>query len=64
MLVLEGVHVEVPKGYIYFAVFFSLLVEMVNMRIQKKHQPVVLRPGMEAGLIDESGKKETSNKEL
>ena len=42
MLVLEGVHVEVPKGYIYFAVFFSLLVEMLNMRVQKKHHPVVL----------------------
>jgi len=33
---------------------------MVNMRIQKKHQPVVLRPGMEAGLIDQPHKKETS----
>ncbi len=60
MLILEGVHVEVPKGYIYFAVFFSLLVEMVNMRIQKKHQPLVLRPGMEAGIIDQTVKKGTS----
>jgi len=60
MLVLEGVHVEVPKGYIYFAVFFSLLVEMVNMQIQKKHQPIVLRPGMEAGLIDAPHKTKTS----
>ncbi|HZK94052.1 MAG TPA: TerC family protein [Prolixibacteraceae bacterium] len=60
MLVLEGVHVEVPKGYIYFAVFFSLLVEIVNMRIQKKHHPVVLRPGMEAGLIGQPDKKNHS----
>ena len=60
MLVLEGVHVDVPKGYIYFAVFFSLLVEMVNMQIQKKHQPVVLRPGIEAGLIDLPHKSKTS----
>jgi predicted tellurium resistance membrane protein TerC len=58
MLVLEGLHVEVPKGYIYFAVFFSLLIEMVNMRIQKKHHPVVLRPGMEAGLLDREVKKQ------
>lgn len=36
MLVLEGVHIEVPKGYIYFAVFFSLLVEVLNMRIRKR----------------------------
>ncbi|MCX6237553.1 MAG: TerC family protein [Bacteroidia bacterium] len=57
MLVLEGFHVEVPKGYIYFAVFFSLLVEMVNMRIQKKHNPVVLNQSLEAGLIDQKDKK-------
>lgn len=37
MLVLEGVHIEVPKAYIYFAVFFSLMVEVVNMRVRKKH---------------------------
>jgi len=40
MLVLEGFHKEIPKGYIYFAVFFSLLVELVNMRIRKKQKPV------------------------
>lgn len=39
MLVLESVHIEVPKGYIYFAVFFSLLVEFINLRMQKKQQP-------------------------
>jgi predicted tellurium resistance membrane protein TerC len=37
MLVLEGVHIEVPKAYIYFAVFFSLMVEVVNMKVRKKH---------------------------
>ncbi len=57
MLVLEGFHFEVPKGYIYFAVFFSLIVEMINMRIQKKHNPVVLRPGIEAGIIEQDTKK-------
>jgi len=36
MLVLEGVHIDVPKAYIYFAVFFSLMVEVINMRIRKK----------------------------
>lgn len=36
MLVLEGVHVEVPKGYIYFAVLFSLMVEVINRKVQKK----------------------------
>ena len=35
MLFLEGLHYEIPKGYIYFAVAFSLMVEMINMRIRK-----------------------------
>lgn len=35
MLLVEGLHFEVPKGYIYFAVFFSLGVELVNMRIRR-----------------------------
>lgn len=35
MLLIEGFHVEVPKGYIYFAVFFSLGIELLNMRMRK-----------------------------
>ncbi|MDN3669044.1 TerC family protein [Echinicola jeungdonensis] len=48
MLLIEGFHVEVPKGYIYFAVFFSLAVELVNMRMRKKsaEKPVELHPRM------------------
>ncbi len=47
MLLLEGFHVEVPKGYIYFAVFFSLSVEVINMRMRKKTtKPVALKPRM------------------
>ncbi len=42
MLILDGLHYHVPKGYIYFAVFFSLLVEFLNMRIRKKGKPVHL----------------------
>lgn len=36
MLVVEAVHTHVPKGYIYFAVFFSLMVEVINIRARKK----------------------------
>jgi len=36
MLMLEAIHYEIPKGYIYFAVFFSLIVEVINIRIRKK----------------------------
>lgn len=42
MLVVEGLHIHVPKGYIYFALFFSLGVEALNMRFRKKRQPVKL----------------------
>ncbi len=37
MLVLDSVHFEVPKGFIYFAVFFSLVVEIINIRFRRKH---------------------------
>lgn len=36
MLLAEGFHQHVPKGYIYFAMFFSLVVEMLNLRVRKK----------------------------
>ncbi|GAC1373316.1 MAG: TerC family protein [Hymenobacter sp.] len=42
MLVMEAAHQEVPKGYIYFSMFFSLVVELLNMRVRKKGKPVQL----------------------
>lgn len=36
MLMIEAMHFHVPKGYIYFAVFFSLAVEVLNIRFRKK----------------------------
>lgn len=39
MLIVEGAHYHVPKGYIYFAIFFSLAIEMLNMRYRKKNEP-------------------------
>ncbi len=36
LLVVEGIHIHVPKGYVYFAVFFSLIVEAINIRARKK----------------------------
>lgn len=38
MLFLEGLHKEIPKGYIYFAVVFSMMIEMVNIRIRGKRK--------------------------
>jgi predicted tellurium resistance membrane protein TerC len=44
-LFVEGFGVHVPKGYIYSAMAFSLLVETLNIRLRKKTQtpPVHLR---------------------
>ena len=40
----EGVDLHIPKGYIYFAMAFSVFVEMLNMKIRKQtHAPVKLR---------------------
>jgi predicted tellurium resistance membrane protein TerC len=38
MLVAEGMGTHIEKGYIYFAMAFSLLVELVNMRYRRKQQ--------------------------
>jgi predicted tellurium resistance membrane protein TerC len=42
MLVAEGLGQPVSKGYIYSAMAFSLLVELLNMRFRKKQKPVEL----------------------
>ena len=42
MLVAEGLHAHIPKGYVYFAMAFSLVVEMLNMRMRKLTAPVKL----------------------
>jgi predicted tellurium resistance membrane protein TerC len=42
-LIVEGFDVHVPKGYIYFAMAFSVVVEMLNIRMRKKQsRPVKL----------------------
>ena len=42
-LVSEGLGVHIPKGYIYFAMGFSVFVEMINLQIRGKTEPVQLR---------------------
>ncbi len=34
-LIAEGAHFEIPKGYLYFAMAFSVVVEMINIRLRK-----------------------------
>ena len=40
-LIVEGLHQHIPKGYIYFAMGFSVLVELLNLRVRGS-QPVTL----------------------
>ena len=49
-LVAEGFGQHIPKGYIYFAMGFSVLVEMLNLRVRRaqKRRPVKLRPRIQA----------------
>lgn len=42
-LVAEGLGLHIPKGYIYFAMGFSIFVEMINLRIREKREPVKLK---------------------
>jgi predicted tellurium resistance membrane protein TerC len=41
-LVVEGLHQHIPKGYIYFAMAFSVFVEMLNLRLRRVQAPVKL----------------------
>ena len=46
-LIVEGFDVHVPKGYIYFAMAFSVAVEMLNLRLRRKAvEPVRLHKSM------------------
>lgn len=45
MLILEAFHFDIPKGYIYFAVLFSFLIELLNMKFRsnKKEKRLKLK---------------------
>jgi predicted tellurium resistance membrane protein TerC len=55
MLIVEGAHsahlmpsnVEIPKGYMYFAIFFSLTVELLNIKMRRPGKPVQLKGALE-----------------
>lgn len=62
-LIAEAAHLghfiegAVPKGYLYFAIFFSMFVEVLNIKMRKKQKPVQLHGYAETaqkrGLLDE-----------
>ena len=57
-LIMEGLHQPIPKGYIYFAMGFSIFVEMVNLRIRAKRiaNPVKLRQSYTSESVPEEAK--------
>ncbi len=51
LLVAEGFHQHVSKGYVYFAIAFSMSVELLNMRMRRKQREAVqLHGALEEGL--------------
>jgi len=53
-LIAEGLEFTIPKGYIYFAMFFSLFVEFLNLQLRKRSaEPVHLRQRYVAGNREE-----------
>jgi predicted tellurium resistance membrane protein TerC len=54
MLSIEAFHYEVPKGYIYFALFFSMSVEFINLKIRSRRRTVILNRRIEEKNVTES----------
>jgi predicted tellurium resistance membrane protein TerC len=42
-LIAEGADVHLPKSYIYFAMAFSVVVEMLNLRVRRGRSPIQLK---------------------
>jgi len=68
-LIAEAAHLghfivsEIPKGYMYFAIFFSVFVEILNIRMKKVRKPIQLygagKTASEQGIIDQNILKKT-----
>ena len=43
VLILDGLHKHIERGYVYFALFFSLLVEILNIRSKKSKRKKVIK---------------------
>jgi len=51
-LIADGLSFHIPKGYIYFAMAFSVFVEMINIRVRKSTEPPVK---LRQHLVEETG---------
>jgi predicted tellurium resistance membrane protein TerC len=43
VLIMEGLGQEVNKGFVYFAIVYAFIVEILNQRLRRKVEPVHLR---------------------
>ena len=48
-LVSEGFGIEIPKGYIYFSMAFSMMVSVFQMRAHKNNNPVTIHEHYKEG---------------
>jgi predicted tellurium resistance membrane protein TerC len=55
VLVAEGFHMHIPKGYVYFSMFFALGVETLNLRLRRSPKPVKLHQQYESPAANETG---------
>jgi len=53
-LIIEGMGIHIPKGYIYFAMFFSIMVEILNIMFKSKQSKASVKinfPNIEEGIL-------------
>jgi predicted tellurium resistance membrane protein TerC len=56
-LVADGLGFHIPKGYIYFAMAFSVTVEMLNLRVRRKRLAAVAPVQLKRRFATESGEE-------
>ena len=57
-LVAEGFGQHIPKGYVYFAMAFSVFVEIINLRVRAKSEPVKLhQPLLNQGVVESAARR-------
>jgi predicted tellurium resistance membrane protein TerC len=54
-LIAEGLDLHIPKGYIYFAMAYAVMVELLNMKLRRSRRPVALHKPKAARLEGAAG---------
>ncbi len=61
VLIAEGFDHHVPKGYVYFAMAFSVIVEMLNIRVRKRAEKRVQMPTQYLGPQPQDGARSSTD---